>query len=241
MGASSSAPADGLLASTTSSGSACATAPVSGVTSGINGMVGFERSGVTTVYAVTSGGQVLRWEWQGASSSAPVVAATVPANLRSIHGLGEGTLLAVGAESYELEDNTALPRAFRLDMAASGSWKAEDLPADVGTGFLRGVSMVDGRRAYAVGDRGLVLVRDNGTWSRLASPDGTTDLVDVVAFDPTVVLVLSKKANTYLHRFNGTAWSEPFPQGQTLLSLDGRDPREQWAAGQSGTLVHWGP
>ncbi len=233
--------ADGVLASTTKSGTACATASVGGVTSSLNGLVGFERSGVTTVYAVTSGGHVLRWEWRGESPSAPVVTATVPANLRSIHGLGEGTLLAVGAESYQFDDSTALPRAFRLDTAASGSWKAESLPADLGTGFLRGVTVVDGRRAYAVGDRGLVLARDNGTWSKLSSPDGTTDLVDVVAFDPSVVLVLSKKSNTYLHRFNGTTWTEPFPQGQALLSIDGFDPQEQWAVGQGGTLVRWGP
>jgi hypothetical protein len=232
--------ADGVLGSATTSGTACVTASVGGVTSSINGLVGFERSGVTTVYAVTSGGHVLRWEWRSASSpSAPVVAATVPANLRSIHGLGEGTLLAVGAESYQLDNSTAVPRAFRLD-TASGSWKPESLPADVGTGFLRGVSVVDGRLAYAVGDRGLVLARENGAWRKLTSPDGTTDLVDVVAFDPTVVLVLSKKANTYLHRLNGTTWTEPFPQGQALLSLDGFDPREQWAVGQGGTLVHWG-
>jgi hypothetical protein len=85
-----------------------------------------------------------------------------------------------------------------------------------------------------------MLARENGTWRKLPSPDGTTDLVDVVAFDPTVVLVLSKKSNTYLHRFNGTTWTEPFSQAQALLSLDGIDPREQWAVGQSGTLVRWG-
>ncbi|WP_158501528.1 putative metal-binding motif-containing protein [Vitiosangium sp. GDMCC 1.1324] len=235
--------ARGEIATTDVLGTACTTASAEGVTSVITSMVGFERSGVTTVYAVTGGGHMLRWEWPDApvTPAAPVVMEQVPARLRSVHGLGPDSLFAVGAENY-LAGSEALPRVFRLD-TASGHWVREALPADAGTGSLNGVSVVGGGRVYAVGTRGLVLERHDGTWTKLTPPDGAAapDLIDVVAFDPTALFVLSNKGGTYLHRFNGSAWSEPFPQAQALLSLDALGPTEQWAAGQGGTLVRWGP
>ncbi|QRN93027.1 putative metal-binding motif-containing protein [Archangium violaceum] len=233
--------AQGALATTTAASNAtCVTASVQIVTSTINGLVGFERNGVTTVYAVTSGGHVLRWEWPAtqAEPSAPVEMQRLAANLRSIHGLSPDTLMAVGAEDYLLIN--PLPRAFSLDMA-TGKWKPEELPTNLGTGYLRGVSMTDGGLAYAVGDKGLVLERRNGAWSKPASPTGAgLDLLDVVAFHPTLVYVLSNKSNTYLHRFNGTAWSEPLNPTQSLLSLDALQPDELWASGGSGTWTRWG-
>jgi len=86
------------------------------------------------------------------------------------------------------------------------------------------------------------LERQAGTWRKLPSPGGAAapDLLDVAAFAPNLVYVLSNQSGTFLHRFDGTAWSEPFPQGQVLLSLDAISPREQWATGQGGTLVRWG-
>ncbi|WP_309893494.1 putative metal-binding motif-containing protein [Archangium sp.] len=233
----------GALATTTTSGTACVTASAPGVTSPLTALVGFERAGVTTVYGVTSGGHVLRWEWREASSSpAPVVVAQVAANLRDVRGLGTGTLLAVGAESYQLGE-APLPRAFRID-TSSGTWVNEGLPTDIGTGFLNGVSVVDERLAYAVGEQGLLLVRENGTWRRLSTPGGSTEeLLDVVAFDPTVVFVLSGKSGQPLHLLNTVSgtWSEPSPSTGALLSLDALGPEEQWAAGANGTLVRWGP
>jgi hypothetical protein len=233
----------GVLATTTTSGSACVTASASGVTSPLTGLVGFERNGVTTVYAVTSGGHVLRWDWRdGTSPAAPGVVARLAANLKAVHGAGPDTLLAVGAEDYQL-GGSGSPRAFRVD-TSSGQWVRESLPADVGTGYLRGVYAVDGRRAYAVGDRGLLLARENGTWRKLPTPGGSTeDLLDVVAFDPTVVLVLSSKSGEPLHLLNAQSgtWSEPYRPSGALLSLDALEPQEQWAVGAAGTLVRWGP
>ncbi|WP_257446177.1 MopE-related protein [Archangium lipolyticum] len=230
----------GVLATTTTASNAtCTTASVPGMTSTLNGLVGFERNGVTTVYAVSSGGHVLRWEWPAtqAEPSAPVMMERLAANLRSIHGLSTDTLLAVGAEDYLLD---TVPRVFSLD-TASGKWKRENLPNNVGTGYLRGVFVVDGGLAYAVGDKGLVLKRENGTWSKPSSPTGAgSDLRDVVAFHPTRVFVLSNKSNTYLHRFDGTAWSEPLNPAQSLLSLDALRPEEIWASGGNGTWTRWG-
>lgn len=235
----------GKIATTTSaSGAACATTSAGDVTSVITGMVGFERNGVTTVYAVTSGGHMLRWEWTDApvTPTPPVVMDQVAAKLRSIHGQGPESLFAVGAEDYPSDpSHEVLPRIFRLD-TTSEHWVRESLPGDVGTGSLNGVFGVGGGLAYAVGDRGLVLERHDGSWRKLPAPDGAAapDLLDVVAFHPTVVLVLSNKGNTYLHQFDGSDWSEPAPQAQALLSLDAIAPQEQWAVGQGGTLVRWG-
>ncbi|HYO67675.1 MAG TPA: hypothetical protein VEU33_16490, partial [Archangium sp.] len=149
-------------------------------------------------------------------------------------------LLAVGAEDFQ-PGVPPLPRAFRF-LAFADQWVREELPGDVGTGYLRGVSVVDGALAYAVGEHGLVLRRQSGTWDKLPPPGGAAapELLDVAAFHPSAVYVLSNKSGTYLHRFDGTAWSEPYPQSQVLQSLDTISPREQWAAGQGGTLVRWG-
>lgn len=233
--------AEGTLASARPLSSGCTMGLVNEVPGTVTGIVGFERSGTTTVYAVTSSGHVLRWEWSATSSnSAPVVMTRLAANLRSVHGLGPDSVLAVGAEDFQ-PASAPLPRAYRLD-AASSQWIREELPADVGLSFLRGVSVVDGARAYAVGDDGLVLEREAGTWRKLPSPGGAAapDLLDVAAFAPNLLYVLSNQGGTFLHRFDGTAWSEPFPQGQVLLSLDAISPGEQWATGQGGTLVRWG-
>jgi hypothetical protein len=235
--------AQGLLATTPVVGAACATASVSGVTSSINGLVGFEREGLTTVYAVTSGGHVLRWDWRDAPATppAPVVSDRLPANLKDVHGQDAGTLLAVGAEDFQV-DGGALPRAYRFDVA-SGKWARESLPPDTGAGSLRSVFVADAGRAYAVGDKGLVLERQAGAWRKLPPPDGAAapDLLGVAAFHPTALLVLSNKSGVYLHLYDGGTWTEPSSQASPLLSLDALGPREQWAAGLDGTLLHWGP
>ncbi|MFL5353364.1 putative metal-binding motif-containing protein [Archangium sp.] len=227
----------------TTSGAGCDVGTAAGVSSTVTGMVGFERNGVTTVYAVTSSGHVVRWEWPDAQAvpSEPVVMQQLPARLRSVHGLGPDSLFTVGAESYQPGGADGPPRVFRLD-TASGRWVREALPAEAGSGALNAVYVVGGGQAYAVGNGGLLLERLEGAWSKLPAPNGTEslELLDVVAFDTKAVFVLSNKTGAYLHHFDGTAWSEPFPQAQALLSLDAIGPREQWAVGQGGTVVQWG-
>jgi hypothetical protein len=218
----------------------CELVSVAGVTLSINGLVGFERGGVTTVYAVTSGGHVLKWEYPGtAAPGTPTLLTQVAANLRDVHGASEDALLAVGAEDYQVV-NGPIPQAFLVN-GTTGQAKRETLP-DIGTGvFLLGVHVVDGRLAYAVGGGSTLLERSNGTWKKLPSP-GASVLLDVVAFDRTTVFALSTETRVHLQRFNGTAWSRPFSQDvQTLVAIDGVGPQEMWAAGFGGTLVHWGP
>ncbi|HSP77708.1 MAG TPA: hypothetical protein VLQ93_04225, partial [Myxococcaceae bacterium] len=118
----------------------------------------------------------------------------------------------------------------------------ESLPVEVGTGaYLRGVHVVDGRLAYAVGDGGRLLERSGGAWRMLAQPASAMDLRDVVAFGPTTVFVAAMDASGHLLHFDGTTWTEPFAQAPVLRAVDGVDPQELWASGHDGTLVHWGP
>jgi hypothetical protein len=234
--------AQGMLA-TAAVGSAaeCEYVSVAGVTSGINGLVGFERGGLTTLYAVTSGGHVLQWEYQAAVPPVPpIVLARVAANLRDVHGASEEALLAVGAEDYQVSGG-AIPRAFLVD-GMSGQVTRETLP-DIGLGvYLYGVHTVDGGLAYAVGSGGALLERSGGTWKKLASLGSSVDLLDVVAFDPTTVFALSREVGVHLHRFNGTVWSRPYSQSvQALNAIDGVGPQEIWAAGVGGSVVRWGP
>jgi len=232
----------GMLATAAPGASgSCEQVSVVGVTSGINGLVGFERGGVTTVYAVTSGGHVLQWEYQGAVlPSTPTLLTRVAANLRDVHGASEEALLAVGAEDYQVSGG-AIPRAFLVN-GVTGEATRETLP-DIGQGvYLYGVHAVDGRLAYAAGNAGVLLERSGGTWTKLASPGATVDMVDVVAFGPTTVFALTSEVGVHLRHFNGTTWSQPYAQTlQPQWAIDGTGPQELWSAGTGGTLVHWGP
>ncbi len=205
----------------------------------VTGLVGFERDAVTRVYAVTRSGHVLRWEWRDdASVPPPQVVVRLAANLNGVHGLSPDALLVVGAEKFQ--PGVTLPRAFRVD-GVTGRWARETLPAGLGMGELRGVNVVEPWLSYVVGDRGWVLKRENGAWSWLPSPGSAAqELVDVVAFAPTVVLVLAHGSTPAIHRLNGTAWVENHSTGQPLLSLDAVVSHQQWGAGRGGTLVRWG-
>ena len=184
----------GELATTTALGGCVGGTPGDTTVGRITGMVGFESGGSTTVYAVTASGQFLRWNWKDppASQTGARVVAQVAASLRGVHGASADTLLAVGAEDYQV-GGKPLPRIFRFDTASS-TWSLETLPADTGPGFLNAVSEVDGTLAYAVGDAGLVLQWSGGGWRKVAAPGGAPDLTDVLAFHPTVVYALSHRS-----------------------------------------------
>ena len=231
----------GRLATVAPSGGQCDPGtPDVAIPGRVTGLVGFEQGGVTTLYAVTSSGHVLRWEWRDvpASLPSPQVVMQLAANLRAVHGVSPSALLAVGAEDYQ-PGASPIPRIFQLDMT-QGRWTMQTLPTDAAAGYLRGVHAVDDDLAYAVGDRGLVLKHQGGAWSTLTAPDGTADLLAVVAFHPTVVLALSNKSPATVLLYDGTAWSETYHPTQPLRSLDALDPTEQWAAGQGGAVVRWG-
>jgi hypothetical protein len=211
-------------------------------TSGINGLVGFERGATVRLFAVDSQGRVIRWEYvEGASpQAAPQVVTQVAANLRAIHGLGPETLLAVGAEVVGGQDRPAAWRA-----PASGStWLKENLGLSTRTGYLRAVRVLTPRLAYAAGDDGLLLESSNGAWGVKPGPtlpgSITPDLRALLAFGRTAIYAVSSGTND-LHFFNGTAWSRATEAPHTLNALGATGPDDVWGAGFNGTLVRWQP
>ena len=228
--------ADGKLATLPVTGGTCVELDTG---TNPNALLGFQNGTTTTLYAVYSNGKSDRWEWSDTSGrfGTPTALLPVAANLRDLHGQSPEALFAVGAEDYQIIGGPK-PRVFRF-IPNTNTWRLETLPADVGTGFLRAVSVTEGQRAYVVGDNGLVLELRDGTWKKLPSPAGTATVRDVVAFLPSAVLGL---VNKDVYVFNGSAWSKAYtPSTGTLASLDGVDPTEQWGAGSQGVLVRWGP
>lgn len=232
---------DGRLATTAVAGGTCdvVTTPTG---ASINGLVGFEGNGATTLYVAASDGRIYRWAW-APSPAAPVEVARVPANLRDIHGTSPDTLVAVGAQDFQVSE--LLPRIFRVT-PGSNEWTLEELPASVPAGgFLRGVHVLTAQLAYAVGDDGRVLEREGTTWRLLAPPPagGTVqpDLTGVVGFGRTAVYV-STSAGEVL-RYDGVAktWTTAATAPRSLLAIDGVDPRGISAVGNNGSFARWLP
>ncbi len=222
----------GMLATHARTGGSGCTFTNTGRNSSINGLVGFELGGSTVLFAVASDGRIYRWDNQGL-----VEEVQMGANLRDVHGTSPTNLLVVG-----VANGTSQPVAFRAN-PAGGPWIPEALPSTVPTGaFLRGVHMVHGGLAYAVGDQGVVLQRDNGQWSELPrlAPGGTAqDLQDVAAYGRTVVYAAASDKQVY--RFNGTAWSPDYMGDWTPFAIDGVGPHDLWVAGSAGTVIRRGP
>lgn len=234
--------ADGKLATTAVAGGPCevVTTPTS---ASINGLVGFEGNGATTLYAAASDGRILRWAWAPSPAAAPEEVARVPANLRDIHGTSPDTLVAVGAQDYQVSEK--LPRIFRVT-PGSNEWVREELPPEVPNGgFLRGVHVVTAQLAYAVGDDGRVLEREGTTWRLLAAPPAepgpVPDLNGVVGFGRTAVYVASSSGEVL--RYDGVArtWTVAATAPRSLLAIDGVDPRGVWAVGNTGGYARWLP
>ncbi len=232
--------ADGTLATLTTAGGAC-TVVQAPTTVNVNGLVGFESGATTTVFAVTSDGRVLRWEWTSPESHMLTEVTRLGANLRDIHGRAPDALVAVGALDSG-STSTREPRIFRTT-PGSGEWVPETLPSSLPSGYLRGVHVLTPQLAYAVGDLGLVLERRGSTWHTLAAPapvGGTTpDLRAVVAFGRTAVYALSNNDEVLLYDVDTGTWSPMLRSSNTLQALDGVDPRDIWAVGYKGSSLRW--
>ncbi|RKH32300.1 hypothetical protein D7Y13_15770 [Corallococcus praedator] len=204
------------------------------------GVTGIDDPNVgATVYAVANTGKMFRWSPPYNASSDLLEIADAPANLRAVDGHRTAdTLLAVGAS-----DASGSPAAFRFS-PAEGAWIQEDLgEAANGSGFLRGVDVVDARQAYAVGEKGLVLRRDRRGWSMLPRVTNTVGafvtLTDVVAYSRSAVYVSSSEGN--IHFFNGTTWQVVYEGTKALMSMDGPLPTLISTAGDNNTVLRFHP
>ncbi|GHG77299.1 hypothetical protein GCM10012319_27140 [Comamonas sp. KCTC 72670] len=209
----------------------------------LNGMVGFENGDTVTLYAVDSGGRIIRWTYvEGAATQeAPGLLQQVVSNLRSIDGTTPGTLFAAGAENV---GGTNRPVVWRGSADGGTSWTHENLGALPTGGFLYGIQALTATRAVAVGDNGLLLERAGTTWSvrpqLTLGSDNTADLRAVVAFGSKALYVLSSGTND-VHFFDGESWSRAFTPPNTMFGLSATGPGDIWAAGSGGALVRWQP
>ncbi|TSC26727.1 putative metal-binding motif-containing protein [Corallococcus sp. Z5C101001] len=195
----------------------------------ITGIMGFNASdgGSPTLYAVSSGGVVYRW----IPPAAPVQFATLGINLRAVHGTtATEPLRVVGARDYNLPVKE--PHVFRVSVA-DGSYVDEPLPAAVTGIYLTGVSVVNARFAYAVGDNGVFLEWTQGKWQQRTAAPANVNLTDVVAFGQKAIYATSVTGEVLF--FNGTNWTTAYLGSRAMRSIDATSPTRIGAAGVQGT------
>ncbi|MFP2900468.1 MopE-related protein [Corallococcus sp. 4LFB] len=196
----------------------------------LNGLVGFNAAGATplTLYGVASNGLIFRWM----PPADPVKVDGLFINLRAVHAAEKPeTMLAVGAN--DPPPNPPRARVARFN-PADGGWTEEALPAGLPDGYLRGVYVVSANYAYAVGDKGVILERNHGSWRRLLSPALEPDLTDVVAFGQKAIYVTT--ATGTLQFFDGTKWTIVYssPNAKNMRVLDATSPTQIGASGDFG-------
>ncbi|NOK10850.1 putative metal-binding motif-containing protein [Corallococcus exercitus] len=220
----------GKLASKLPAQPDCTPATTPDSTEPLNGLVGFNAAGATplTIYGVTSNGLIFRW----LPPADPVKVDGLFINLRAVHAAEKPeTMLAVGAN--DPPPNPPKARVARFN-PADDRWTEEALPAGLPDGYLRGVYVVSANYAYAVGDKGVILERNHGSWRRLLSPALEPDLTDVVAFGQKAIYVTT--ATGTLQFFDGTKWTIVYssPNAKNMRAIDATSPTQIGASGDVG-------
>ncbi|WPB78441.1 MopE-related protein [Archangium violaceum] len=156
--------------------------------------------------------------------------------LMDVHGLSRDALFAVGGY---LPGKGSTPRVYRFHQA-DNDWKTEnvqDISGVVGE-QLRGVWVVNSKLAYAVGNKGSVLMWNGSTWSKHSAPSGD-DLLSVVAFGKSSIYVSTDNGKVF--RYNGSTWTA-MPAtggGGALNDIAASRPDDIWVVGSGGRLLHW--
>ncbi|WPB77327.1 MopE-related protein [Archangium violaceum] len=156
--------------------------------------------------------------------------------LMDVHGFSRDVLFAVGGY---VPGKGATPRVYRFHQA-DNDWKTEsvhEIPDIVGD-QLRGIWVVNSKLAYAVGNRGSVLMWNGSTWSKHSAPS-TDDLLSVVAFGKSSIYVTT--GNGKVFRYNGTTWiAMPATGGGGALNdIAASRPDDIWVVGSGGRILHW--
>jgi photosystem II stability/assembly factor-like uncharacterized protein len=115
-------------------------------------------------------------------------------------------------------------------------WVFDTSPVTV-TAVLSGLDMVSSSDGWIVGERGVILHYDNGTWEVASSPTGAAlwAVSMVSAGDGWIV----GTGGEILH-FTGGAWVGAIsPTEHTLLDIDMVSSQEGWAVGMEGTILHF--
>lgn len=214
--------------------------------SSIRGVAGVPdaSTGALVIYGSTSGGTIFKWRLD-TNDAAEIT--EIPSTIFDFDATRENLGYAVGGKVTG--NGQTVPLIIRA--TGVGSWAQDTLPAGVPNGVtLRAVSVAaaDGYAA-AVGDSGLVLIRDPkaSSWAMLpSSPANATSLRGVVAFGKNLIYVVGTSKNgssADAWRWDGQGWTTLQNTNLTSTPQDihGLSPNDLWIVGGDGMVRHWSP
>jgi hypothetical protein len=217
-------------------GSHCSNQTVNPSNAPIQGIIGFTSASATTLFLVNYPGRLSVWT----PGNAPEERFNLfPDSYFDIHGLHRSLLLGVGGH----DDDTPEPTASSYPGSGSNAQPhtLQGVPSGY-NGSLRAVWMGAPTLAYAVGDKGLVM-KWNGTtaWSRVPPPadNANADFTSVVVLDPSSIYVTDTSG--VIRRLTASGWI-PAPvhtSDQALRDLAATSPRNIWAVGDNGKVLHF--
>lgn len=205
------------------------------------GILGFAPAGgPLTIHGVgnTTASVGKTFTWDGSANPNVPLSATDTVPLKDIHGVGTGTLFAVG------DVQAGKSPIYKFNPATS-AWEPQTVPA--GTKNLLGVYVVNSKLAYAVGETGTVLKWNGATsWDAIPADSngpGTGTLRSVLAFGESSVYVASQSG--FVFRYNGTAWEklatmlDDSMNALSLFDITGTRPDDIWVVGGDSKAYHW--
>jgi hypothetical protein len=205
------------------------------------GIMGFTPvAGSVTIHGVgnTTGTVGKTFTWDGSTAASVSLSATDYVPLKDVHGVGPGTLFAVG----DVQSGKSPISKFN---PGTSEWEAQQVPA--GTKNLLGVYVVNSKLAYAVGETGTVLKWNGATsWDTVPADGngpGTGTLRSVLAFGESSVYVASQSG--FVFRYNGTAWEKlatmtaDDASALALYDIAGTRPDDIWVVGEDNKAYHW--
>jgi hypothetical protein len=153
--------------------------------------------------------------------------------LRSVHGDGAGTVMAVGDRGVILRRNSAA--GFTTLVAPAPVPEPPDPPPP----DLHAVWVYSATVAFAVGTADTILRWDGSAWTPMASPTTDVDLFAVWGAAPDDVFAAGRYA-TLLH-WDGSSWQyEAHEAMADLIDIWGSGPNDIYVAGDNltGTILH---
>jgi hypothetical protein len=178
---------------------------------------GVSGSSPKEVYAVGVGGTVVerragRWALVSGGLAQDLVGVSAGPSLGEGYALGE--------------------RGFVLKRSKQGRWSTENLPVP---GRYKDL-FSDGKRLVAVGEHGLMTIRDKKTW-RLQTTDTPEDLLSVSGAEGTIVAVGTRAT---IIRIEGAAAIQDRPAvGLDLMAVQMFSRRSAVAVGRRGTVLRF--
>lgn len=170
-------------------------------------------------------------------STLEAFAATVltGAFVNDIHGQSAASVYVAG----ETTATSADPRVFRRQQdGIAVSWVSEPGVEALGAtlnGGLLGIWVVHPELVYAVGENGMVLKKEGGSWTPLPSPNGSATVTSVRAFGTSAVYVTSGSS---VYRYNGASWQVYFTGTEPLRDIAGVRPDDLITVGDNAQVVY---